>query len=41
LSTFTIGDKAASKRADDLLDAAVYAALVATHPWPAGGKWVS
>jgi hypothetical protein len=37
LSSFVIGDKAASKRADDLLDAAVYTALVATHPWPADG----
>jgi hypothetical protein len=37
LNTFVIGDKAASKRSDDLLDAAVYCALVASHPWPVDG----
>jgi hypothetical protein len=38
LASFVIGDKNASKRADDLLDAAVYAALVASQPWPVERK---
>jgi Terminase RNaseH-like domain len=34
LNAFVLGDKEASKRADDLLDAAVYAASVSFRPRP-------
>ena len=34
LNSFVLGDKEASKRADDLLDASVYAASIAFRPRP-------
>jgi hypothetical protein len=36
LNSFALGDKQASKRADDLLDAAVYAASIAFRAQPSG-----
>ena len=38
LNSFVLGDKQASKRSDDLLDAAVYAASVAFRQQPVGKK---
>ena len=34
LNSFVLGDKEASKRADDLLDASAYAASIAFRPRP-------
>jgi hypothetical protein len=36
LNSFALGDKEASRRADDLLDCAVYAASVSFRPRPYG-----